>query len=139
MARGITGKALSAENPTAAASTQSGLGAPLFCLSASFDTDDEVIVADAPFTFRVIDVIVHCEETNATGSCNIERNGTDIMTTDLTCDTNHEVTSLSGNLDGAGAVGILDDAQHQVAVGDSLEVTPTNSAKGTVTLICVRT
>lgn len=137
MARGITGRALARETPTATIPTQ--LGAPLFALSCSFDTSDEYILRKASFAFRVIDVIVHCEETNSNGSCNVERNGTDIATTDLTCDTNHEVTSLSGNLDGSGAVGILDDAQHQVAIGDNLEVSPTNAAKGTITLICVRT
>lgn len=136
MARGIQGRALAPEDPSQLGTDE--LGSPVFALTRSFDSSDEFILSDAPFKFRIIAAICHCEATNASGTIGIERNGTNVFGGDITCDTNHEVTSIPGDLDGAGAVGLIDDAERTVNKGDTLEVSPTNSAKGTVTLLCVR-
>jgi hypothetical protein len=110
-------------------------GAPPFYIVKAFDTSDETLTP-AAFKFRVVDVLVQCHETNASGTVKLQRNGTDVTST-IVCDTNHEVSSLL-NADGAGAPGTIDDAQYVFSKGDIPKLVPANSANGTAFILCVR-
>ena len=142
MARGISGRALRGENPSQAALSD-GLGNPIFAISRRFDTDVEVICAKTPFRFRIIDIAVHCYETNASGDVTIEVDDAGILQTAISCNTIEEVTG-SGDLDGAGAPFLVNlsgangTSAAVVPKGSKLEVVPTNAASGMITLLCVK-
>ena len=131
--RGISGRALARKANT--------FGAPTFTIEKAFDSSAEVL-NPVPFDLRVLDVLVHCEETNSSGTVKLERSTdegtsyTDVTGT-IVCDTNHEASSLR-NADGAGAPATLDDAQRDFDNGDFMRLTPASSAKGTAYILCVR-
>jgi hypothetical protein len=110
-------------------------GAPLWVLHSAFDTS-ETSLTPAAFSYHIVSVIVQCNETNASGTVKLQRNGTDITST-IVCDTNHELSGL-GNADGAGAPGTIDDAQYIVSKGDVIKLVPANNANGQCFILAVR-
>lgn len=131
MARGMTGRAVAVPD------TQ--YGAPLLVLQKSFDTS-AVSLDEMQFPVTLVDVVVHCEETNSSGTVKIQKvvsgTATDISSA-LVCDTNHEFSSCA-NADGAGAPATLDDAQIDLSKGNNWKLVPANNAKGTAYIYFVR-
>ena len=115
-------------------------GAPLFVLEQAVSSADATM-AIAPFAFRVLDMIVQCEATNASSTLKLQRGVagtfTDVSST-LVCDTNHEFSSFA-NASGAGAPATVDDAQRDFDKGDTPKIVDTNTdSTGTVYLVCVK-
>ncbi len=111
-----------------------------FTLVKSFDSSTVAVVSSAPFAFKVVDMIVHCEETNSSGTVKLNdaaAGGGNDLTSTVVCDTNHEVSGLL-NADGAGAPATMDDAQVEIPAAGALSLVPASSAKGTAYIRCVR-
>ena len=131
MAGGLSGKQMAALNGGSAAE-----GLPLVAFiadAADVAVGSYVTIAEIKFKCRIIDVIVHCDTTDANANVMISRTraGTtvDVLTAAIDCETQDAITRAAG----------LDETYTQLLAGDILKIKgDTDTPEGRVTVICVR-
>ena len=121
--RGISGRAMARIDNT--------LGAPTFLLKKAVSGSDTsfTIVGNTPFKFRVIDMwIVLTATGDSTDTVRLDRNST-AMTNALDANVADKTVVRAGT---------IDDAQHELSVGDALKITTVNTVAADVYVLCTR-
>lgn len=110
-------------------------GAVVFTYAVAADATTAVTAFAAPFPFRVLDIIVKANATNASGTL-VPQKASTALCTGITCATDGAVSRLA-----AGAV-TANDANLTFATGDLFKVASvggtTANTRGHVTVIGVR-
>lgn len=110
-------------------------GPVVFTYAVAADATTALTAFTAPFAFRVLDIIVKANATNASGTL-VPQKGATALCTGITCATDGAVSRLS-----AGAV-TANDANLTFAAGDLFKVASvggtTANTRGHVTVIGVR-